>query len=127
MSDNPYQSPQAPLETIELPEKRVPVDPPAETPYVSAFMVFAGLLFFVGSLYPLLGNGLKNFLTSYDQGSRVPCAIMIFYGFAGLLTSVFHFSYILTHWPRQHLASVYAFGIALLLTAGAILTIEFII
>jgi hypothetical protein len=110
---NPYQPPHEPAE------------PPApqlghrDVVPMSIFMIISGAFFCVASFYVLLGQGIDSFLASYRSVGRFPLAFMIFYGCAGGLTSLFHLSYLIRGWPKQHLAGVYAIVLALGLTGLA--------
>jgi len=92
----------------------------------SVLMIFVGAFFFAASFYAVFGRGLDVFLSSYRTLGRFSFAFMVFYGFAGALTSAFHLSYLVRGWPQQFLAGIYAIGIALVLAGFAVAIMEII-
>jgi hypothetical protein len=111
---NPYKSPNAAEHAeTEAQEERRGVA-------FSLFMIVVGAFFFVVSFYVVLGHGIDALLSSYHKIGRFSFAFMVFYGFVGGFTSVFHLSYLVRGWPKQHSAGMYAIAVALCLAGLAV-------
>ena len=89
-------------------------------------MILVGAFFCVMSFYAVFGHGVSGFVSSYRSVGWFSVAFMVFYGFAGGLTSVFHLTYLLRGWPKQAMAGIYAIGIALGLAGTVVAVMEFI-
>ena len=117
---NPYQSPNSaaqPQATEQSQSRGVGT---------SVFFILVGLFFCLLSFYLLFGHGLDKLLSAYRSLGRFYVLFMVFYGFTGGLTAVFHLSYLFRGWPKQSLAGIYAIFIALGLVAVAAAILEFI-
>ena len=89
-------------------------------------MIIVGVIFCVASFYAVFGEGAAALISGYRSLGPFSFAFMVFYGFAGGLTSVFHLSYLVRGWPEQLLAGVYAIAIALSLAALSVAVMEFV-
>lgn len=114
---NPYEAPLEPAPRVRASGQREGVG-------VSVFMIIAGAFFCVASFYAILGQGIGPLVANYRHLGWFPVAFMVFYGSAGGLTSLFHLGYLLRGWPQQHLAGMYAIGLALGLASVAIAIME---
>jgi hypothetical protein len=107
---NPYQSPAA----ASVPKARVPRL--RSSVALSAFMVAAGVFFASASFYVVLAGGIAGMRQLYSGDARFAFGFMVFYGFAGAFTAVFHLLYLVGRWPAQHVAGIYALALAAMLT-----------
>jgi hypothetical protein len=107
---NPYQSPTA----ISRPTARAPRL--RSSLALSAVMVAAGVFFASVSFYVVLAGGIGGMQQLYSGGERFAFGFMVFYGFAGAFTAVFHLLYLIRQWPAQHVAGIYALALAAMLT-----------
>ena len=120
---NPYESPVAadPVESDQF----------AGTPQqkrrgvlLSGFMIVVGTFFCVASFYVILRGGYDVLLSSYRVMGWFAFGYMVFYGFAGLFTALFHLSYLIRGRPDQSIAGIYAIVISLCLAGLATAVME---
>lgn len=114
---NPYEPP---YESDPPPDQ----EPGRRRVLTSVLMVVVGISFCVASFFVIFGHGLDALTSTYRTLGTFPFAYMFFYGCAGGLTTLFHLSYLIRGWPQQHLAGLYAIGLALALTGLAAAIME---
>ena len=115
---NPYESPVASDQTTSTPQQK------PRGVLLSCFMIVAGAFFCVASFYVILRSGYAVLLSSYRNLGWFAFGYMVFYGFAGLFTALFHLSYLIRGRPDQSIAGIYAIVIALALAAFMVAVME---
>jgi hypothetical protein len=76
-------------------------------------MMLAGLFFCLASGHVLLVGGFAGLLDACRREGYFFAGYMTFYCLAGGLTCAFHACYIVCGRPAQHLAGIWAIGLAL--------------
>jgi hypothetical protein len=117
---NPYQTPDAVDRDVTTERSR------RSKSVRSVVMILVGAFFCASSLHVVLGHGLQSFLHAYRTLGCFSVGFVMFYGFAGGLMSLLHFTYLVRGWPKQHLAGIYAILVGLCLTGIAVAILEVI-
>ena len=86
---------------------------------MSIVFIAVGAAFFLASAYVLFPFD-SSIVQLAKAGPRFPFAVVVFYGFAGLFTSLFHATYLATGRPRQEYAGIAALGVSLVLTTAVV-------
>lgn len=118
---NPYQSPIIPL------EPRGESGGGRERVGTSVAMILVGLFFCVTSGCVVLADGFAGMEEACRREGYFFVAYGTFYCFAGGLTCVFHVCYLICGRPAQHLAGIWAIGLALGLAGLVVAVIKLVV